>query len=309
MTRKVIAVGETVYDIIFHNDQPIAARPGGSMLNTAVSLGRLGIPVIMLTEYGNDRIGQQIDEFLTKNKVETGFIQRYKGRTRISTAFLNEWKDAEYTFYPGEKPSELSFDLPKINKCDIVLFGSFYSLKDENRNKIECLLEKSIKNGAIIYYDPNFRKAHLGDKNSILPVFMKNIEAANIIRGSNEDFELLTGKKTPTSVYEYLNIPAHLIYTQNKNNVEFINEHNHNKTEVPEIKPVSTIGAGDSFNAGIVFGISLKLEHKGSINTLTHSAWKSIIDYGIRCATNVCMSLDNHISNDFAKQISKEELL
>jgi fructokinase len=46
----VYCIGETVLDIIFRDDQVIAAKPGGSMLNTAVSLGRSGIPVEFISE-------------------------------------------------------------------------------------------------------------------------------------------------------------------------------------------------------------------------------------------------------------------
>ena len=44
--RKIYAIGETVFDIIFKNGQPQAAKPGGAMLNSAVSLGRMGLPAI-----------------------------------------------------------------------------------------------------------------------------------------------------------------------------------------------------------------------------------------------------------------------
>ena len=43
--RKIIGIGETILDIIFKNGQPTKALPGGSVFNTMVSLGRLGIPV------------------------------------------------------------------------------------------------------------------------------------------------------------------------------------------------------------------------------------------------------------------------
>ena len=53
--RKVIGIGETILDIIFKNEQPTAAVPGGSTFNGIISLGRLGLPVTMITETGNDK--------------------------------------------------------------------------------------------------------------------------------------------------------------------------------------------------------------------------------------------------------------
>ncbi|MCF8303925.1 MAG: carbohydrate kinase [Bacteroidales bacterium] len=303
MSNKVIGVGETVYDIIFKNGKPVAARPGGSMLNTAVSLGRLGIPVYMLTEYGNDPVGKQVDQFLNSNGVNTGFVTHYEGKTRISTAFLNENGDADYNFYPGEAPSYEHQHFPEVNKNDIILFGSFYSLKNENRNKIDELLYLAKQNEAIIYYDPNFRKPHLNHKETVLPVIHHYLENATLVRGSNEDFELLLDLKTAASVYKYLKNNLHLIYTHSYKGVDFMNSDLQFHQDVPQINPLSTIGAGDSFNAGIIYGI---LQHMSSKDRLIHfdaSTWEKVIDRGIACATDVCMSMDNYISQEFVQTI------
>ncbi|MBP5499552.1 MAG: hypothetical protein J6Y05_02495, partial [Bacteroidales bacterium] len=61
--RKVIGIGETVLDVIFKNDQPSAAVPGGSTFNAMISLGRTAgvqfpdLDILMVTETGDDHIG------------------------------------------------------------------------------------------------------------------------------------------------------------------------------------------------------------------------------------------------------------
>ena len=65
--RKIIGIGETVLDIIFKGDQPMAAVPGGSTFNCLVSLGRCGLNVSFISETGNDKIGQNIIKFMEKN--------------------------------------------------------------------------------------------------------------------------------------------------------------------------------------------------------------------------------------------------
>ena len=62
--RKIIGIGETILDIIFKNEQPTAAVPGGSTFNGIISLGRLGLPTTMITETGNDKIGRVIKDFM-----------------------------------------------------------------------------------------------------------------------------------------------------------------------------------------------------------------------------------------------------
>ena len=75
--RKVIGIGETVLDIIFKNDQPIGAVPGGSVFNGIISLGRSGVPTSFISETGNDRVGKQIIHFLEDNGVDAKSINVY----------------------------------------------------------------------------------------------------------------------------------------------------------------------------------------------------------------------------------------
>jgi fructokinase len=87
-------------DIIFKNGQPQAAKAGGSVLNSAVSIGRMGLPVSFISEYGNDAVGDLIDDFLKSNGVDPSNVYRHKdGSTSLALAFLNEKNDASYTFY------------------------------------------------------------------------------------------------------------------------------------------------------------------------------------------------------------------
>ena len=67
--RKVIGIGETVLDIIFRNDQPISAIPGGSSFNAVISLGRSGVEATFIGETGNDRVGRNTIQFLRDNGV------------------------------------------------------------------------------------------------------------------------------------------------------------------------------------------------------------------------------------------------
>ena len=66
----IYAIGETVLDIIFENDIPVSACVGGSMLNSAVSLGRMHLPVSMITGIGTDKPGLITNDFLEKNWVD-----------------------------------------------------------------------------------------------------------------------------------------------------------------------------------------------------------------------------------------------
>ena len=98
--RKVIGIGETVLDIIFRNEQPISAVPGGSTFNAIISLGRSGVSTSFISETGNDRVGRNIIQFLRDNGCEADAVNMYPdSKSPLSLAFLNEQNDAEYIFY------------------------------------------------------------------------------------------------------------------------------------------------------------------------------------------------------------------
>ena len=108
--RKVIGIGETVLDIIFRNEQPISAVPGGSTFNAMISLGRAGINTTFISETGNDRVGRRIINFLEENHVNSSHVNVYpESKSPLSLAFLNDQNDAEYLFYKDHPKDRLDF--------------------------------------------------------------------------------------------------------------------------------------------------------------------------------------------------------
>ena len=98
--RKVIGMGETIMDIIFHGAQPTAAVPGGSSFNSIISIGRAGIPAVFVGETGHDEVGRRIADFLNANHVDTSYLRmRSDIQSAVSLAFLDERNDAHYMFY------------------------------------------------------------------------------------------------------------------------------------------------------------------------------------------------------------------
>ena len=257
--RKVIGIGETVLDIIFKHDQPIGAYPGGSSFNSMISLGRCGVPTTFIGETGNDRVGEQIVRFLKDNGVNADNVNRFPdSKSPISLAFLNDQNDAEYLFYKDHPHDQLDFVFPDIQPDDIVLFGSFYAVNPVIRPQVMGLLDNARNHGAIIYYDVNFRSSHRNEVMRITPNLLENLEYADIVRGSSEDFEVLYGMTDPTKIYnaEISFYCKKFIYTNGEQPVTLRAENGFQKTyPVTKTETVSTIGAGDNFNAGFIFGL------------------------------------------------------
>ena len=307
--RKVIGIGETVLDIIFKDNQPIGAVPGGSTYNAMISLGRAGVPAQFISETGNDRVGQMIISFLEENGVSAEYINVFPdSKSPLSLAFLNEQNDAEYLFYKDHPHDQLDFVMPDVEKDDIVMFGSYYAINPVIRPQVKGFLDYARQKGAILYYDVNFRPSHKNEVMKLTPNILENLEMADIVRGSHEDFEVMYKKDDADKVYraEISFYCKKFIYTQGSRPIELRAEGGLSKNyPIPsDIEVVSTIGAGDNFNAGLVFGmmkygITREVIDRG----LTEEQWDLLIDCGQRFSAECCKSLNNYISAEFGEKM------
>ncbi|HEX2936422.1 MAG TPA: carbohydrate kinase [Bacteroidales bacterium] len=304
---NVYTIGETVLDMIFSNNQPVAAKAGGSMLNTSVSLGRLGIPVYFISEYGIDKVGQMIESFLKENSIDTRFVHHYNdGKTALAMAFLDENNNASYDFYKLYPRKRLEITIPAINADDYVMFGSFYGITNDIRPTIKDILAAARQQGSVIYYDPNFRKAHLHELEQLRPLIIENMQMATVVRCSNEDMELIAGARDAASAYKYISqYCPNMIYTDSSKGVSVYTPSGVFGFPVRKINPVSTIGAGDTFNAGIIHSFWKAGIRKHQIPTLKADDWGLIITNAVDFATEVCMSYENYISVGFAQNFTK----
>jgi fructokinase len=304
--RKIYCIGETLLDIIFKNGQPQAAKPGGAMLNSTISLGRIGLPVHLVSEYADDDIGNIIDKFLNENGVGTTFVDHYKdGKTALAIAMLNEKNDASYTFYKNYPPNRLEMDFPLIGKDDIILCGSIYAITTEIRKKFRDFVSSSKENGAIVIYDPNFRMAHASELDELKPLILENMQMACIIRGSDEDFKNIFGAHTPDEAWKLVSryCPC-MVYTASSEGVHIRTASFSGKFPVRKIKPVSTIGAGDNFNAGMIAAIYRYHITRDQLDKMGEDKWSKIVSSGVEFASDVCLSYENYISLAFASRYS-----
>ena len=306
--RKIYAIGESLLDIIFKNNQPQTAKPGGAMLNSVVSVGRIDLPVYFISEYGIDNAGDLIDSFLTDNGVNTSYVTRYdEGNTALALAFLDDNNDADYTFYKNRPARKLSLGFPLIEKDDIILCGSFYSVWDEKRETFKAFISESGKKGALIIYDPNFRKSHISELSHIKPMIIENMQMANIVRGSDEDFETIFGVYNADDAYNAIKDYCPLmVYTANTDGVYVRTPSFSGKFPVVKITPVSTIGAGDNFNAGMITSIYNNGILTDQSEKLTGEVWEKIISMAVGFATDVCLSYENYISVGFVKKFKSK---
>ena len=223
---------------------------------------------------------------------------------------MNEKNDAEYIFYKDHPHDQLDFIYPDIQPDDIVMFGSFYAINPVIRPQVAGLLEYAKNHGAILYYDVNFRASHRNEVMKITPNLLDNLEFADVVRGSNEDFSILFNRNDADSVYRTdISFYCHnFIYTQGSEPVEVRAEGGVNcQYPVGNTQTVSTIGAGDNFNAGFVYGLIKYGITKDDIQRgLTREQWDKLVECAQMFSCECCKNINNYISKEFGEKLKIE---
>lgn len=292
----ITGIGETVLDIVFQEMQPQAAVPGGSTFNAMITLGRTAgrdfteVGLRMVSQIGDDPVGDIVFSFMQQNRVRTDAMIRAKGQTTVSMAMLDEHRNAKYEFFrdQGLPP----FQAPDLDfgPGDLVLFGSYFAINPATREQTRAIVYKARAAGATVYYDINFRKVH--DAGTSRPRIEENMALSDIVRGSSEDIEGLYGTADASEVYREFISPRckTFICTRGAQETEVFSPGFHKTYPVPQGTPVvSTIGAGDNFNAGTLYALV----------KLGKPDWDTIIPIAHRFSANVVASMFNYVDEDF----------
>lgn len=295
--QRVIGIGETVLDILFKDNRPQKAVPGGSTFNSIISLGRAGVPCAMVTEVGDDHIGDMTCQFLRENGVSDAFVRRRMGtKSHVTLAFLDEHNDAQYIFYKDHASAALDGELPHIQEDDMVLFGSFFAINPAIRPAVRSMLSEAHNAGAWLYYDINFRKTHIADIPDVMPNIEENMQLASVVRGSMEDFGYLYNLTDADAIYALVRrFCSTLILTDGARIIRVYTPEGCATYPVKPIETVSTVGAGDNFNAGYIYAIRNGIDDPAARIAMAQ-----------RWSQDVCRQLGNNISDELVTQLHFE---
>lgn len=142
----------------------------------------------------------------------------------------------------------------------------------------------------------------------LTPNILENLEMADIVRGSKEDFQVMYKKDDADKVYnaEISFYCKKFIYTQGSQPIELRADGGIRKSYPIAITDniVSTIGAGDNFNAGLVYGMMKYNITRGNIERgLSEEQWDQLIACGQTFSAECCKSLNNYISPEFGDRM------
>ena len=264
----IICCGEALIDMVpvlsESGQTSYAPLVGGAIFNTAIGLGRLGVHVGMLSGVSNDLFGQQLSQALIDSKVDTSYLVRSNAPTTLAFVTLNAGH-ASYTFYDENSAGrsvEIA-DVPNLsnvqanngNALSALYFGGI-SLINEPAADAYCALAQKYAADRVIVLDPNIRTNFISNEQSYRHRLQNFIDVADIIKVSDEDLDWLVGSShnEPQQVALLRGTrKAIVVVTKGADGATaYLPTGKAVHQDVPEVCVVDTVGAGDTFNAGML---------------------------------------------------------
>ena len=309
--RRVTATGEMALDIVFKDDTPVSAVPGGSALNTIVSLARAGISTAFVSATGDDYAGRRMLSFLEAEGVDVTSVKPARGmKSTVSLAVLDSRNNASYTFYRDSRPLPYDGHPQPMNEGDILMLSSFHAVSPATRHMTAPLLDEARRAGAMVVYDMNFRPAHKADLPDVIQNMAENLSRADIVRVCTEDIMTVFGTSDPAEAYRN-HIARHcriMVCTDGDRPVHVFTGTGEPMTfGVRQVEAVSTIGAGDNYNAGMIYALIRQGISRHDLTTRAENIrWESIAECAAAFAADCCTHTGNNISREFGMNIRQD---
>ena len=248
-------IGEALIDEVISDTAPPRAHVGGSPLNVAVGLARLGHPTQFLGRFGDDEFGRKIHEHLAENAVLAP-LPADPHPTSVASARLDPVGGANYTFQLTWELPELAAREELFNGTTLVHTGSIASmLAPGARDVLAAILHA--RPFATVSYDPNCRPSIIRDASYAREQAEKFVALADVVQASDEDLEwLYPGQDPRESARRWLGLgPAVVVVTRGSKGPWAVVDRGECQVPAPATSVVDTVGAGDSFMAALLSAI------------------------------------------------------
>jgi len=255
----IICCGEALIDMLPRRstlDEPaFAPYSGGAVFNTAIALGRLGVPVEFFSGLSSDLFGQQLRATLAESKVGSRYAHVSGRPTTLAFVHLIDGH-ASYVFYDeGTAGRMLSTDdLPTFEgDVDALLFGAISLIPEPSGSAYEALMAREAPS-RVTMLDPNIRPAFIPDRAKHLARIQRMIAMADILKLSDEDLAWFGATGAPEdAIAQWLELGPKLVVLTRGGKGATGYTKSHKVTVAPEpVTVADTVGAGDTFNAGIL---------------------------------------------------------
>lgn len=288
----ILCCGEALIDMLPREtragEPAFAPYAGGAVFNTAIALGRLGSPVGFFSGLSSDLFGMQLRAALAASKVGSAYAHISPQPTTLAFVHLNEGQ-ATYVFYDENTAGRMLTiaDLPKLGgEVDAMLFGAISLISEPAGSAYEEFMGRE-QGRRVTMLDPNIRPNFIPDKEKHLRRIRSMMTMADIVKLSDEDLNWFDEPGSHEDVVrKWLDRgPKLIVVTHGSKGAVGYSKH-HTVTVMPQkVEVVDTVGAGDTFNAGILASLHEQgVLSKTSIGDLSESAIHQALALGAKAA-------------------------
>ena len=290
---RIALVGEALIDFTGSGAMAFQGHCGGSPLNSAVACARLGQATAYITQLSTDLFGDQLLAHLHANGIDTRFVLRSADPTTV--AFVERGPlTNRYAFYSrGSADSRWAPQaLPELPaSCRFLHFGSISLLQDPAASRIGDFVAANAGQ-RIVVFDPNIRLSLIDDLPAYAERMRRWLRHTDLLKLSDEDIAaLLPGRSHADAAETWLQAgPRAVVVTSGGDGaVLYRKGHPPMTIAAPKIEVADTIGAGDTFTAGL--SVALLEQGVGAaaeLDRLGDDAWNRVLRFAATAAALNC---------------------
>ncbi|WP_069300652.1 carbohydrate kinase family protein [Neptunicoccus sediminis] len=290
----ILCCGEALIDMIpeptAKGRQGFVPHTGGAVFNTAIALGRLGVDVGFLSGLSSDFFGAELQRALAQSKVNAEHAIVSGRPTTLAFVQLQDGQ-AKYDFFDENSAGRMIVpqDLPQLpDIIDALFFGGISLASMPCAQTYETLLTTQ-GNGRVVMIDPNIRVNFITDAPAYRARLKQMIALADIVKISDEDLDWLIAGPQPAEEKAATLLaegPQLVILTKGRDGATGFHARG-TQVSVPaqNVEVVDTVGAGDSFNAGVLASLAgAGALTKKAITSLSEQQLKEALSLGAHVA-------------------------
>jgi len=274
----ILCCGEALIDMLPRSttagEHAYAPHTGGAVFNTTVALGRLGAEVSFFSGISTDLFGEMLADGLADAGVDTSPAARSDRPTTLAFVRLVDGQ-ASYAFYDeGTAGRMLSpADLPDVT-ADACFFGGISLVSEPCGGVYETLMLREADK-RLTMIDPNVRPGFIRDKAAYRARLDRMLAAADIVKISDEDLRWIGGHRDAGALVS--DRTRVVLLTRGAKGVTVFTRAGNFDVAAQPAAVVDTVGAGDTFNAGVLAGLN-------DAGALSRDAIASIAEPDLRAA-------------------------
>lgn len=283
MTAFVL--GEALVDVVSRGDASVR-HPGGSPLNVAVGLSRLGLRVVFHSSFGVDDDGAMIAQALAADGVTVTEGTRLAERTSVALARIANDGSAQYEFSIEWDPAEVG---PIPPGSLVTHTGSIAAALEPGAARVERFLAEA-RATTTVTFDPNIRPALMGPHAAAVERVERCVALADVVKASDEDVRwLYPSLDVETVLGRWLDRgPALVVVTRGGEGALALSRSGSIRVTSRTTTVVDTIGAGDSFMAGLIAALAdeqlLGSDKRDRLRAVGDVTVGRLVHFATRCA-------------------------